>query len=258
MKAFRGSMLVAVLVGMGLVCGQAQAAPLITFKVVALGAGGVETGDLQLEMTDIGRVLEIRVYAMIDSQTGGLDGLNKTLGSLASVQVAGASLLQGNLAVGVLGSGLAAVGSNVGTQRDLGEFLGVGAAPQFAALGDGDMDVGVISFGTATAGFIIPFAGTGNYVGGSEVLMYTTTFTVQDIPLGGETEIAFVPRYYSGANAAQKLNVNFKLDDTTYALNGNDERVGSSSLGISIIPEPATMALLALGGVVALLRRKRA
>ena len=118
-----------------------------------------------------------------------------------------------------------------------------------------DFDVAVSVEPTDVVGPLAPFAALsfGSYMGGSFTDTTTTGLTTRSLahlvivdpgqPLVGVA--------YEAAGPAE-----FSLVDNFYLMTGSG---GGEDVqfGIGVIPEPATMSLLAIGGVVALIRRRK-
>jgi len=102
--------------------------------------------------------------------------------------------------------------------------------------------------------------------GNTDILIGTTTFTLLSSDANGTGSLTFIPSFATGVAGR---NQKFTIDGNTYAVNalgtglenGSTNATGalaeqSLSIAFSPAPEPASLGILALGGI-AMLRRRR-
>lgn len=146
-------------------------------------------------------------------------------------------------------SGFVSTGGTLGTLEVLaylGPFDASGSSlgGPFDLDGDGDMDVGGASPAVATGWFNARATGL---TPGDMFQIGMLQFTME-APGTGVTEVgAFIRENAAAGIWKEGAVIKNGLTGTMVA-----------GPGVTIMPEPATMALLGLGGVVALLRRRRA
>jgi len=111
---------------------------------------------------------------------------------------------------------------------------------------------------TTTTGYhIYANHGSGWYEGNSFKLgSGTFTLAAGSYQVGDTGTVTWAYWNRTVGTAAQKNNQHFQLDDVKYQVTGADSHLKNEPLTITYVPEPATMGLIALGGL-ALLRRRR-
>ena len=175
------------------------------------------------------------------------DGIQILFGALKSSNGG----LQGNLSF-VGAATMQASGYNAGTQQALD--------------GDADLDVGGTNTQTQTVGWICLSAGSGSTFAPTsddpnKVFLGTAIFTLTDAAAvnGDTTSISWYFDNKTGVTAT-KIDAYFMDGGTIQAVVGNVAN-GILSVGgsptITFVPEPVTMAVLAIGGMGLLLRRRR-
>jgi hypothetical protein len=186
-----------------------------------------------------GATVTLDVYAVF----GGTNGNNADDGIFGTVYGAlksSAGGLLGNLAF-TPASVVSASGFAAGTVKDLDA--------------DTDLDVGGTN-GQAATDWIILMSGANTLApAGAEdrLRVGTATFTLTNTDAAG-TDVGWVYRNKTGLG--NLINA-IKVDGQAYTLAGSDSRLAVATANIKV-PEPATMAILALGGLGVLLRRKKA
>ncbi len=224
----------------GLAVSSAQGAVLITFDVRAMG-GAKEV------IAGPGEVVQLELWAIVANLnvTMADDGFKASQGSLVST---------GTLLGTIRGD---EPGTTATKTNNVSPFAESGAQSgfQYDLDMDGDLDVGSYDTGGPTIlPWFIATSAPAETLGHAEILIGRFTFTVEGGL--GETDIQYVPRNRtSGTNTQKQLHI-FQSDGTEYKLVGSSTQIGTGE-PLVIMPEPATIALLGLGGLVALLRRKR-
>jgi hypothetical protein len=219
---------------MGLLVSSAGAAPVTVGLELAAGQTG--------QVSAAGQTVTMNLYAyMAGTDTNKLnDGIQEIYGALKST-----GALAGNLALSNVNPLLQASGWTAGTVQDLN--------------GNGGMDIGATNT-QASAGWIHLYAGGGASAFApttddpNKVLLAQVTFTATDVS-GASATVAFNFRNQTGlGNGIEGYVLDGALKNVAYSAS-NAMAAGSS---VTITPEPATMAILAIGGLGVLLRRRRA
>jgi hypothetical protein len=232
----------------------AVAAPLLVYDVsIDDVTGGTLVNSRRAEVTSVGAVVTMSVWAYVLDSTGSDDGFQK---SAYSVYSSNGGLL-GDLANAVVSAYQVTPGYVAGTNVDRDA--------------DGDKDIGNSSTGTTSADYATPFFSASGYdltpdvasrsIDGSNYKGFklaTLTFTVNDQSLAGqkETTINFMP--WSGTTTVSPHKGT--SDGTNYSMRGTNSNVSDYTEAHNIViatPEPATMALLISGGIALLAARKR-
>ena len=244
--------LAAVALILGFAAVPALAAPFIYYDLRA------EDGSHAVTVTDPAGTVELNLYAFV-LNTNGNNADDRWAYSTASVKSSDSSVdpahkLLGNLSGGAWAAGLDLVLSKWGTSKTLD--------------GDTDLDLGYKVTGdswfTATVGtvsnpgqvntpvlFPDQMINSYHYVG---FLLASVNFTLTGSPvLETSTVVSYVPRPTTAGT--QKA-----YSDAIYKSLRGDDPASVGVLGgvtVTYMPEPATMALLALGGAALAMRRRR-
>jgi len=205
------------------------------------------SGGKTVSVSAVGQEVTLSLYAMVYNGDGNAnnDGFCAASGGITS-----AGALKGDL-------------QDVVLQVPFNTFTGTGVGLHVDLDADTDLDVGQVSTGTTVSDFINAISGATSD--------YTYDVTEGDWQVWHIVDVTF--KVNSGAAADQSTDVNFQarngtsidkpqklnMDGTYYKFKGNDTaNVGiGAPVVITFIPEPATMALLALGGVATLLRKRK-
>ena len=230
----------------GLGASQADAALLIDIRATGVTGGTLDNGK-SVQVAGVGSVVTLGVFA----QVSGTDGVNnETLGSLYGLlQSAGG--LKGNLSGGFSGA-FTDSGAQNGSVIDWDS--------------DGDLDIGLSPTSSSSTGKFFARNGTaGGFTGLSpisadtaETQVGTFQFTVTSDATGTETVAQFIRRNNNGGNV---LSAALWFEDgSTVSKNPSNSTYGVSAQGVSIalIPEPASLGLMALASVGVLGRRRKA
>jgi hypothetical protein len=186
-----------------------------------------------------GATVTLDLYAVFGGQDAVMDN-DGVFGTVYGALRSSAGGLLGNLAF-TPAAVVSASGFAAGTVKDLDA--------------DTDLDVGSTNAASATD-WIILMSGANTLApagAGDRLLVGTATFTLTNTDAAG-TDVGWVYRNKTGLG--NLINA-IKVDGQAYTLAGSDARLAVSTANI-MVPEPATMAILALGGLGVLLRRKKA
>lgn len=209
-------------------------------------AGVTRTGAKSITVTAVGDVVAFEVYGLLDSATAAADGISSAGGSVRSA----AGGLLGSLSTVAVQSTFNGIGNSSGTAQDLDA--------------DTDIDVGGTTTNSNPA-YVKFVTGNGaNPVAGSELLLGTLSFTVTSLDELG-TSVNFVPSVLTTGTGTSRLYHQFTVDGTAYTNNGNSATgtgnnsvTAGTAVGISVVPEPASLAVLGLGGLTLLGRKRKA
>jgi hypothetical protein len=193
----------------------------------------------------------------------------------------GTTPTQTNVATGFTGSGSQSgflFKSTSATTYNIGQDVTVGTATATssadASLGaNGDAFIAVSNNGTSTSnptwnpGTVQEEVTIGSTVYIKE-LVGETTYTLLSTDASGNTTLVFVPHLPSTGSAATKRNQIFEIGGNNYAVNasGSGFENGTTSvsgelseqgLTVDLVPEPGSLGLIALSGLVLMRRRRR-
>jgi len=235
----------AALVGLGVSSANAS----LTFDVVASGSTGtsvISGAGKIVSGSSVGDTVTFDVFANISNGNGNSadDGLVNAFASFLSANVSGAGAIRGDL-VAVRDSNFTASGSSAGKQVDLDA--------------DGDLDVGNTVQTSATNWFNARANTAPTPITGNHLHIATLTLTITSANLGGETDVNAALRNQPSSTTP------YNWEEDGVFTNGGSVAGGVVGVGSPVVfgsgggvtPEPASMGLLALGGITALARRRR-
>jgi hypothetical protein len=228
----------AVVLAVGLVSGSAGAA-IVTFSLEVDPSGPRYISSKWADASDGNVLLDLYAYFASANGTYADDGIFGTVyGSLKS----GVGGLLCDLSWAFVAPGLQATNWSAGTVQDLD--------------GDGDKDIGGPD-GQVATDWINLFSGANTLLSpddGNRLLCGKVILTVTSFAPDPTVNWAFRNKTGLGNSLHS-----FKVDNVGFTATGTDTRIGVDT-PVTIIPEPMTMTLLAVGGtaLVAFRRRKRA
>jgi hypothetical protein len=251
----------------------AKATPqaLATYELLATGTndpnGVISPDGSSVTLSAPGSQINVSLFLVLHGAdtNAGNDGALNAKGSF----VGPSSGLLGNFTVGAQGSGFGGPGFSNGSlinsnntnpaSFNLGDDTAVGTVPsnsndQFIASSTNSL-TSVPVYGTSV-----------DAQGNTDILLGTTTFTLLSVDTNGTSSLNFIPTYNSSTGTPGR-NQKFTVDANTYAVNalGTGNENGSTavtgdlseqSLTVTLAPEPASLGVLAFGGV-AMMRRRR-
>lgn len=155
--------------------------------------------------------------------------------------------LDGNYTSAAVAAAFSASGSQAGTLQDVN--------------GDGNIDVGRLD-PLAASGLDWAYARAANTQAGLSHVLGTYTYVIDGL-LGAPGQLQVVPRAKSAAAPALAGVAQWYEDNVVRNLGFGAGGAGAvlpvgEPVTISVIPEPASLGLVALGGLAALARRRRA
>jgi hypothetical protein len=238
----------------------AQGAFLLTYKLVVdpEQTGGTTYVDAtHAFVSQPGDIVKMNIYGVI-TNADGTPAESATSGILVACMsfLKSTNGMAGNLSAGLTVTNFGGIASNAGTVVDLNA--------------DGSMDVGMNSLAAADMGaFAAVSRDAPNPIFGNNLLLGTLTFTAADV--AGDTTIYSRPRAATSGTMAARNSLNqWRLNGTRMvagAATGTDPEnlvwtnpvISGSSVTISLVPEPTTLALLGMGiiGLLAFAGRRR-
>ncbi|HEX2972855.1 MAG TPA: PEP-CTERM sorting domain-containing protein [Tepidisphaeraceae bacterium] len=252
--------------------------------VVLAGALGVSTSQAALQISivdnagnkelainaaDLNKPITLNVYASVTGAAGNSAAEFLTLfgGSFVSNGTTLGTFAPAGSNVAIENGGTAqaiamAVKKEImpGFEFPLYSFADNGAAPGTAADVDGDGDMDLVGNGFRSASqvgykMVAPGIYAGEDLGNGGVKLLVGKFTFTPSALGGNTTLDFVPlKDESGAIASNAAL--WAEDGATNLLDGSNGSILTNGFTI-IVPEPASMSVLGLGGALLLGRRNR-
>ncbi len=244
--------------GLAFVASSANAAILCTVGIREAG-----TGNTVINCNTPGATLNLEIYAAIHQTDGNKfnDGFKGTMFSIVS----GANGSQPRLLGNVLGDPNGGPYASTDWTGDWNNYSGGARNGVMVDLdADGDLDVGYLGSNAPSSGanaWARPWSGspvegtitTGDYTDLVQVLG-GTKFVVSSNPAANSSTIVKLIERISTSTISALM-----VDGSTIMLTGGDTRLVMDSAGLTInyLPEPATMALLAVGSVMTLIRRRR-
>jgi len=244
-ELFRNKLGLAVLAGLGLSAAASSAnAALITFEVRTAG-----TGLHAATVANPGDVVNLELVAHV--QNNDADHANDGFSLLHSGMLSVDSGLLGNEAPftlngSLLDTGVSATGSQL--NRDANPDLEIGGT-------DVNVQTGWIVFSTGTSTKF----GSGAGAGTTDFLLGTTTWTYTGGT--GSTSLNIDFRVRTTGVAAAKQLVKYTTDGVAHSEDagtapGNVNAMLGAPVVVNVVPEPAALGLLGLGGLAALRRRR--
>jgi len=232
-------------------------AALITFDMVATGGSGVVVSNGGKTVTVNSGAVNPTVTVELDAlfpntdNNQGNDGLTQAVGSVVS-NFGGGGSLTGTFVAQLVPA-----------------FQGLGASPGAPVAGTptGSTNVGSdTAYGTASTDGTqfqadssnsgSPQLGPTGVSGVFRETFGTATFSISSSG-AGSTVLQFIPHTTSASGVASHIQ-QFTSDGTATFVNGNNANVAlNGGVTVSAVPEPGSLALLGLGGL-GLLRRRRA
>ena len=234
--------------GVAVACLVGSANAGLMYDLRAVGGTNVTVLDSHtVNVADVGAVVNLQLWATVTgtdtlANDGFLQGGGSILGSAAGK-------LKGDMSIGTNVSPFTnTVGAQPGQTADLN--------------GDGYLDLGSTNTSTSTPYFMaVSDSGLTAVMGSAanpSFLLGTFTYTVKAGGLNDSTTLTFIPRVKSGSGSTlHKIAVDGATNVLSYT-GTNPALTTDGYITLSMVPEPATMALLGLGGLGMLLRRRRA
>lgn len=147
-------------------------------------------------------------------------------------------------------------GSDLGFAAGFGADYGISVQNSFAGLFD-------IATNTANFGFVSS-VGTSGFDGTAATQTRVVQFNLSDIGLSAGDSFDFVVSYLNGGNGYRSDEFIGVVDQSGFDLDGTN--VGQNAVNLAVgdfvtvnsVPEPASLALIALGGVAMIGRRRSA
>jgi len=217
---------------------------LVVTLVPTSGSSGVLVNGNNVTINNVGDVVHFNVVGIVTGQdaTPGNDGLQAAFGSIQA---------DGN---GLIGNFSSAGASTYNAVAPFNTTVQKGAVQDLN--GDGGLDLGFKAGDASTnyvesrAGSVVP--STGNAIstsgGSSTFLIGTVDWTATSA--SASTVAHWVPR--------ASINTVWNEDGSATNSNGTANYTGGTGSTITAAPEPGSLALLGLGGLGLLLRRRRA
>jgi len=253
-RGLKAAAAAAVLASIGGFASSANAS--VLFDLVATGGNGATVSNggktVTIDPNAANPTVTFQINAVFPNANSnqGDDGLTQAVGSL----------------VGNFGGGGSVHG--VLTGQNLAPFQGLGTSTGSAVVSGSDTNVGSdTAFGTAatdgtqfqadsTSGS--PVLGPASTAGAFVELFGTATYTINKVTSAqGSSLVQYIAHTTAATGAASHIQ-QFESDGTQSFVNGSSALVGiGTPVTVSLTPEPGTLAVLGLGGMGLLLRRRR-
>jgi len=224
-------------------------AGLVVDLVPTGGTGGTQVNGSSVKVGAAGDVIHFNVVATVSGTDGtSNESMQTAFGSAVSTLTGGGSAI-GNFSAAVPLSPYNGTNSAGGTVQDLNGQAGLDVGSNNAA-----SSADWVAFRSNS-----PTAGTGAS-DTSTFVLGTIDWTVSSVPSTGSTQLVWQPRA-GGTTAAGGVWVQdgATANNTTGTLPGHGQSyTAGPGVTVTATPEPGSLALLGLGGLGLLLRRRRA